>query len=1000
MDNVQPGQTLGPYRIISQIGQGGMATIYKAYHAAMDRYVAVKVLPKQLAESPEFAGRFQQEARTIANLEHPHILPVHDYGESEGISYLVMRFLDAGTLKDRLQVGALSLAEIDQLFSQLADALAYAHEHGVVHRDLKPSNVLVDARGNLFLTDFGIAKLLAGSSQFTSTGAMIGTPAYMSPEQAQGQTVDQRSDIYSLGIILYEMVTGRVPYEAETPLAVVLKHLQDPLPLPSSVKPGIAPAIERVILKALAKNPDDRFVSVTEFITAWRQAFSEAETVRAAAPVKAEAAAATVAAASPATEAPTREAPTLAPIAPSIATPPARQGLPIGWIVGGVAVVALLLLVVFAVPPLRRALRPPAEATRAPTSAPETTSTPSAAPTIEPPAPEPTTEPVISGEGAWTSWTAGNSIFGVRVYGDNVVTWGPGSVTVWNRADGAILRRFTTGDGLPDPYVNAVLVDDDGTVWVGTGDGLGRYDPADDEWIIYNTEDGLDSDTVAAIVRVGEQMIVGTLYSGIEGGGLNVFDGNSWERLPDFPSADPDENSDQLANYVYTILPDPGGALWVGTENGLGRYDLNAQTWTRYSTGDGLPNNRILALYLDQQGSLFVGTDGGVGRFNGESFEIPDQSPPYGVYGIVQDAEGRYYFAGGGGIWRYDPDTADWREFSEGTGDLPGYSIYGGTTDGEGHLYFGTDGEGLVVYDGDDFNVWTVPDVPIHSAFGYILRTPDGGELWFVEESGAYPNRFNLQTGAWEPYTEPPCSCAPLLFDAQGNLWAAEWQNGLWIVAPDGNQTHVTTDQGLPPADFVYAIAFAPDGRAWLGTDQGVAIFDGQSVTEILNAENTGFATDEVRSLLAASDGSMWVGTWAGLSRLTPDGEWEHYTVGNPFGDNLSFVAGMTEDVSGAVWVATQGEWVYRYSGGEWAQFKGEDPDVSLPSPYVNSVTLAPDGSLWFGTSDGAAHLDGDAWNDFDVGDGLINPNVNDVFVGEDGAVWFATSGGVSRYEP
>src|SRR6185436_20809490 len=136
MDNIQPGQTIGAYRIIHQIGQGGMATVYKAYHAAMDRYVALKVLPRQLAESQEFTGRFQQEARIIANLEHPHILPVHDYGEADGITYLVMRFMDAGTLKEKMQAGALPLKEVDRLFSQLADALEYAHTKGVIHRDL------------------------------------------------------------------------------------------------------------------------------------------------------------------------------------------------------------------------------------------------------------------------------------------------------------------------------------------------------------------------------------------------------------------------------------------------------------------------------------------------------------------------------------------------------------------------------------------------------------------------------------------------------------------------------------------------------------------------------------------------------------------------------------------------------------------------------------------------------------------------------------------------
>ncbi len=299
MDSLQPGQTLGPYRIINQIGQGGMATVYKAYHAAMDRYVAIKVLPRQLAESPEFIGRFQQEARTIANLEHPHILPVHDYGESDGITYLAMRYFDAGTLKNRLRSGSLSLAEVDRLFAQLAEALAYAHAHGVVHRDLKPANVLVDAQDNVFLTDFGIAKLLEGSSHFTATGAMVGTPAYMSPEQVLGQKVDQRSDIYSLGIILYQMVTGREPFEADTPLAVALKHVNEPLPLPSAVKPGVAPAIERVILKALAKNPDDRFATAADFLAAWKKALREAEEVTEHAPAPATASSA----ASPAAQA-------------------------------------------------------------------------------------------------------------------------------------------------------------------------------------------------------------------------------------------------------------------------------------------------------------------------------------------------------------------------------------------------------------------------------------------------------------------------------------------------------------------------------------------------------------------------------------------------------------------------------------------------------------------------------------------------------------------------
>lgn len=280
MNKLQPGQMLGPYRIINEVGSGGMATVYKAYQASMDRNVAIKVLPGQLAESEEFVKRFQQEARIIARLEHPYILPVFDYGEEDGVAYFVMRYLEAGTLKDKMKVRPLSLEEIDRIFTQLTDALGYAHAQGVIHRDLKPANALIDSSGNLFLTDFGIAKLLESASpRLTQTDAILGTPAYISPEQAAALTVDQRSDIYSLGIILYEMVTGRVPFVADTPLAVILKHLGDPLPPPSSLKPDIPPGIEQVVLKSLAKKPEDRFANTAEFLSAWKQALAGMDTI-------------------------------------------------------------------------------------------------------------------------------------------------------------------------------------------------------------------------------------------------------------------------------------------------------------------------------------------------------------------------------------------------------------------------------------------------------------------------------------------------------------------------------------------------------------------------------------------------------------------------------------------------------------------------------------------------------------------------------------------------
>ena len=339
-NNLQPGQMLGPYRIINKIGQGGMATVYKAYQPSMDRNVAVKVLPSQLAESREFAARFQQEARIIARLEHPHILPVFDYGESDGVHYFVMRYLEAGTLKSKMEAGPLPLKEIDRLFSQLADALGYAHGHGVIHRDLKPANALIDEQGNLFLTDFGIAKLLESASpRLTQTDAIMGTPAYISPEQAKAMPVDRRSDIYSLGIILYEMVTGRVPFVADTPLAVILQHVSDPMPLPSAIKSDIPESIERVILKALAKEPDDRYATTTEFLAAWKRALEDVGTIR---QVPERLPTSMPRPATPAAPATPRPVTDIRQAAPVSRPAPRSGGSSTGWIIGCVVVACIV----------------------------------------------------------------------------------------------------------------------------------------------------------------------------------------------------------------------------------------------------------------------------------------------------------------------------------------------------------------------------------------------------------------------------------------------------------------------------------------------------------------------------------------------------------------------------------------------------------------------------------------------------------------------------------
>jgi serine/threonine-protein kinase len=265
MENLT-GKQLGPYRIIEPLGEGGMAAVYKSYQPGMDRTVALKVLPRHFASDPTFLARFSQEARVIANLEHQNILPVYDFGDSDGYTYLVMRFVDGGTLGDLLSRERLTLAQVRHVMAQVGGAVAYAHARGVLHRDIKPSNVLIDASGNCLLSDFGLAKMAEGNTKLTQTGGIMGTPAYMSPEQGLGSPVDARTDIYALGVVLYEIATGRLPFLADTPIALIMKHIHDPLPPPRSYNPEVSEGLERVILKALAKDPGDRYASAGEMV--------------------------------------------------------------------------------------------------------------------------------------------------------------------------------------------------------------------------------------------------------------------------------------------------------------------------------------------------------------------------------------------------------------------------------------------------------------------------------------------------------------------------------------------------------------------------------------------------------------------------------------------------------------------------------------------------------------------------------------------------------------
>ena len=343
------GQQLGQYELVDLLGEGGMATVYRAHQRSMKRDVAVKVIESRLARNPEFVARFEREAQTVAALSHPHILKVFDYGIHENdIVYLVMELLSGGSLADRIRRQPLDFETTAELLDQIARALDYAHRQGIVHRDLKPQNVLLDASGNALLTDFGIAKILTETTALTQSGAIMGTPAYMAPEQWQGMPVDGRTDLYALGVILFEMLSGRIPFKADTPFAMMHKHTDENPPTLSGVRADVPPVMDHVLSKALAKNPADRYESAAALSAAFKAALvtlSPAnQKMAAATPITRET--------KPLTNDPTVIAPLTAappPAVPLPAAPLAHSRRPLLLVVAGVAGVVIVLGVLFSV---------------------------------------------------------------------------------------------------------------------------------------------------------------------------------------------------------------------------------------------------------------------------------------------------------------------------------------------------------------------------------------------------------------------------------------------------------------------------------------------------------------------------------------------------------------------------------------------------------------------------------------------------------------------------
>lgn len=310
--NTLIGKTIGQYHILSEIGRGGMAVVYKAEQTSLDRFVALKVLFPNFTGDSTSVERLYREAQAAARLDHPNIVEIYEVGEHEGLHFIAMKYVDGEPLDAILQQGPMPPARALKILAQVASALDYAHRHNVVHRDIKPSNIIVSAGDRITLTDFGLAKG-TGSATLTSSGALVGTPAYMSPEQARGDEIDYRADIYSLGVVAYEMFAGRPPFTGN-PLSIIMAHASQTPPPLRQFRPDLPAGVEAAVMKALAKEPAERYATAGEFAAALRQALTK-----------------------PA------PSPTAQPVSEATRTPAAGRSRLVWGIAGTIAVVALIV---------------------------------------------------------------------------------------------------------------------------------------------------------------------------------------------------------------------------------------------------------------------------------------------------------------------------------------------------------------------------------------------------------------------------------------------------------------------------------------------------------------------------------------------------------------------------------------------------------------------------------------------------------------------------------
>jgi serine/threonine protein kinase/ligand-binding sensor domain-containing protein len=965
------GQNLGPYQILEQLGQGGMATVFKAYHPVMDRYVAIKVLPRHMASDSQFRARFQREARTIAKLEHRYILPVHDTGEQDGIHYLVMRYTDGGTLSDLIARGKLPAADAARIVAQVAEALAYAHKQGVVHRDIKPANILISREGDALLSDFGIARIVEGTMQLTSDGMLIGTPYYMAPEQVQGQPSDARSDIYALGVVLYEALAGKRPYEAETPLAVALMHVHNPLPPPRQRQPDMPEYLERVILRAMAKNPADRFQNADEMAAALRAASTSS------------------------TAALGRSTPAATVLLPNDATttslpPPLAKAnnRPVILIVG--AAIALVVVVsIIAMVLTRNATNQAANPTGetrigiVPTTPPDQSA--GEVPAGEPPG-QPTTEQPTPAPAS----TITNQDF--QVYANSSFAWALTMLgsQLWAASPGGLVliddgerHVFTAADGLPYIRIHTVAAESDTALWVAGEYGIIRQevDGSDLGESQFYDSDELGIDYVRVLLRDTDGALIAGGYSR---SGLVRWDGSAWS---DYGPALDSEAAGGIDGDITAMARGTDGTLYIACNEGLVRWQND--TLIRYSEEQGIGSVQVFRLLVDQTGGVWATAgDNGLLRLvaaedRWERVSLPDDPP---IFTITQLQDGRlvatsydraFGSSDGGNTW----------SMIEGTDEDFGYGAAAVLQDSQGRVWVGSN-TGIARLEDDTWSLFRPEGALPENNTGALVA--NGDQLYAVPRYGGEIGLIDRDSGTVEP---TQIYARALAFGAE-SMWYGN-NDGLFRVQGE-TTTQFTTDEGLPD-NQVYTL-LATSTTLWIGTTSGLTSLD--LATGALNLPIEAFAGTIIEEIYQAPDGSIWVGSDAGgenrpvkLGRF--DGStWQIWEQGQaPFSSESAGVMAITADTTGTIWLSLWNEGLWQYTAGAWQKLPNKP---NQPESNILGLTTYEGAVLAVGVTDNIYHWDGTQWQTAEIPGMPVQTYGIYIYPGND--AWLVTNDGLIRY--